>query len=168
MLSKCSRSYTIQRIKAFPNLSTYAPSSSFVSTHDLPPCLGREVILAFSYLIHMFSAFAMLHWLSFLRLHIRDSFVLPSSSYRMVLFCFRHASSRPYVQHFHVASLVFLSRLACNSSFVLDVHHVLWFHLFWVGDRMGPVPYGPIMTSSAISKSPIWFQQASHNDVSKQ
>ena len=37
-----------------------------------------------------------------------------------------------------------------------------------VGDRMGPVPYGPIMTSSAISKSPIWFQQASHNDVSKQ
>ena len=100
-----------------------------VSTHDLPPGLGREVILAFSYPIHMFSAFALLHWLSFLRLHIRDSFVLPSSSYRMVLFCFRHASSRPYVQHFHVASLVFLSRLAYNSSFVLDVHRVLWFHL---------------------------------------
>ena len=42
---------------------------------------------------------------------------------------------------------------------------VLW---YWGRMQMGPVPYGPIMTSSAISKSPIWFQQASHNDVSKQ
>ena len=47
VLSKCSRSYTIQRIKAFPSLSTCAFVWLFVSTHDRPPGLGREVILTF-------------------------------------------------------------------------------------------------------------------------
>ena len=49
MLSKCSRSYTIQRIKAFPSLSTCAFVSLFVSTHDRSPGIGREVILTFTY-----------------------------------------------------------------------------------------------------------------------
>ena len=47
VLSKCSRSYTIQRLKAFPILSTCAFVCLFVSTHDRPPGLGREVILTF-------------------------------------------------------------------------------------------------------------------------
>ena len=50
-----------------------------------------------------------------------------------------------------------------------DIHlEILLATLVGVDNRMGPAPYGPIMTSSAISKSPIWYQQASHNDVSKQ
>ena len=49
MLSKCSRSYTIQRIKAFPSLSTCAFVWLFVSTHDRPPGLGREVMLMLTF-----------------------------------------------------------------------------------------------------------------------
>ena len=45
---------------------------------------------------------------------------------------------------------------ACHALPVIC--HALVMHIRGVGDRMGPVPYGPIMTSSAISKSPIWFQ----------
>ena len=62
MLSKCSQSYTIQRIEAFPNFSTCAFVWLCVSTHDLPPGLGREVILAFTY--PMVNAFTLLsQWL---------------------------------------------------------------------------------------------------------
>ena len=81
----------------------------------------------------MFSAFAMLHWLSFLRLHIRDSFVLPSSSYHMVLFCFRHASSHPYVQHFnvvvvvirHLNIIVWFQPYPTTNTPLLTTHHTL-------------------------------------------
>ena len=49
VLSKCNRSYTIQRILTYPNLSTCAFVWLFVSTHDTPPGLGREVMLTFTY-----------------------------------------------------------------------------------------------------------------------
>ena len=62
-------------------------------------------------------------------------------------------------------------KLHTPHSLMSDAH-IVWYFLQHntTGGRMqmGPVSYGPIMTSSAISKSPIWYQQSSHNDVSKQ
>ena len=49
-LSKCSRSYTIQRIEAFPSLSTCAFVYLFVSTHDCPPGLAIKGLWCYTYL----------------------------------------------------------------------------------------------------------------------